>query len=103
MSFIPLNKVPHTKVQYLPSIREAKSHNLLFHNGTVFSRRSVFDLVLHAEGLNVLSALERIKNTPGPPAALTRGGRLSQAMEAPSDGGGAQPGLPVRQAAQLPR
>ena len=25
MSFIPLNKVPHTKVQYLPSIRDPKS------------------------------------------------------------------------------
>ena len=25
MSFIPLNKLPHTKVQYLPSIRKAKS------------------------------------------------------------------------------
>jgi hypothetical protein len=26
-SYISQNKVPHTKVQYLPSIREAKSHN----------------------------------------------------------------------------
>jgi hypothetical protein len=35
MSFIRLNKLPHTKVQYLPSIREAKSRNFLLHNGTV--------------------------------------------------------------------
>ncbi len=27
-------KVPHTKVQYLPIYREAKSRNLLSHNGT---------------------------------------------------------------------
>jgi hypothetical protein len=35
MSFIRANKLPHTKVQYLPRFREAKSHNLLLHNGTV--------------------------------------------------------------------
>jgi hypothetical protein len=30
MSFIPGNKVPHTKVQYLPRYREAKSRNYIF-------------------------------------------------------------------------
>jgi hypothetical protein len=37
ISFIRPNKLPHTKVQYLPSIREAKSRNLLSHNGTVIN------------------------------------------------------------------
>jgi hypothetical protein len=31
--FIRQNKVPHTKVQYLPIYREAKSPNLLMNNG----------------------------------------------------------------------
>jgi hypothetical protein len=35
MSFIPPNKVPHTKVQYSPSIGEPKLRNLLSHNGKV--------------------------------------------------------------------
>ena len=35
MSFIRPNKVPHTKVQYLPSIGDPKLQNLLSHNGTV--------------------------------------------------------------------
>jgi hypothetical protein len=33
----PLNKLPHTKVQYLPRVREPKSHNLLLHTGTVYT------------------------------------------------------------------
>ena len=35
MISIPPNKVLHTKVQYLPSVREAKSHNFHFYNSTV--------------------------------------------------------------------
>ena len=34
-SFIAGNKVSHTKVQYLPRYREAKSQNLLLSNSTV--------------------------------------------------------------------
>ena len=45
MSFIRLNKLPHTKVQYLPSIREAKSRNLLSHNGTVQYSKRILNLV----------------------------------------------------------
>jgi hypothetical protein len=35
MRFIRANKLSNTKVQYLPSIRDPKSRNLLFNNGTV--------------------------------------------------------------------
>jgi hypothetical protein len=35
IKFIPLNKVAHTKVQYLSKYREAKSHNIILPNGTV--------------------------------------------------------------------
>ena len=33
--FIRPNKVPHTKVQYLPIIIEKRSPQIKFHNGTV--------------------------------------------------------------------
>ena len=31
----PSNKVPHTKVQFLPSIRDPTSHNYKLYSGTV--------------------------------------------------------------------
>ena len=42
MSFIRPNKIPHTKVQYLPNIIEAKYPNLLIYNGTVLNFSAKF-------------------------------------------------------------
>ena len=39
MRFIPPNKVPHTKAQYLPSIRRAKSRNFLLYHHTLLEYR----------------------------------------------------------------
>jgi hypothetical protein len=59
MSFIPLNKLPHTKVQYLPSrsIREAKSRNLLSHSGTVCT--AVIKRAGLGHDINTVSLLKR--------------------------------------------
>jgi hypothetical protein len=64
MSFITststLNKLPHTKVQYLPSIRDPKSHNLLSHNGTVLSCK--FLVFLWPESGNLRAGIHPLLN-----------------------------------------